>query len=371
MKYIVLVNQGLEALAAQEVVSFGAKVLEQKPSCIIIETTIENSIVIAYRAQIINRVLSYITHFSFKSLEDFEDQLKKIDVPQLDKTLTFAARSQQQNSKLQSSEIQPIVGEVVAEKTKAKVNLSNPDAIVFIHINNDQAYIGVDITGDISKRDYRIYVQRDALKATVAYGALLFAEWNPKYTLLDPFCRTGLIAIEAALAATNTSNHFFKKEKLLLHKLPEFKKKNPTKILEKEDKKITKAPKDIYAMDQSMRSVDATKKNAKIAGVNKAIQFSRKELSWLDTKFDENSVDRIVSAIPQPSKMLSEQQAGKIYHEFFYQCNYILKKNGKIALITKHPDLLINDAKRHGFQEKNRIKVTQGQDELIFILFSK
>jgi len=117
--------------------------------------------------------------------------------------------------------------------------------------------------------------------------------------------------------------------------------------------------------------VSAAKKNAKIAGVNKAIQFSRKEISWLDTKFEESSIDRIVSLIPQPSKNISEQQLGKIYHEFFYQCNYILKKNGKICLITKYPELLLQDAKRHNFKEEKRLEVTQGKETLMFILFSR
>jgi len=74
---------------------------------------------------------------------------------------------------------------------------------------------------------------------------------------------------------------------------------------------------------------------------------------------------------PQPSKIVSGEKIGKLYHEFFYQCKYIMKKDGKICLITKQPDLLLEDAKRHNFKEEKRLKVTQGKDELTFILFSK
>ena len=366
MKFLVLINPGIEEISKKEISSFGAKNIETNPACLIIEAKQEDIIKIAYRAQTINRILISIGSFSFTDATDFEKQVSQFD---FHITQKFAARSEHLESQLSNAEIQKIVGAVVTKKTKTKVDLSNPDIIVYTFINKNRAYLGIDITGDISKRDYRIFIQRDLLKAPIAYAAVLFSEWHPKLSLLDPFCNTGIIPIEAALAATNKSSHYFKKDKFLFHKLTEFQ-KIAKKVLEEEDDKLARAPSQIHAVDQTMRAIEAAKKNAKIAGVNKDIKFSRKELSWLDTKFGESSIDRIISLIPQPSKIQSEQKIGKIYHEFFYQAGYTLKKDGKICLITRYPDLLLNDAKRHGFKEQNRIEVTQGKEILFFVLFS-
>lgn len=368
MKFLVLVNPGIEELAIKELSNYKIKNTKNEPAAIIIETTIEEIIRIAYKAQSINRILLLFDSFQFK--DDFEKKLEKIKLIYLNKKQTFAARSEHlNNTSLSNNEIQQTVGAFVAKKIGTKVNLSHPDITIFTFINKNKAYIGIDLTDDLSKRDYRIYMQRDQLKATVAFASLLFSEWTPEKNLLASFCNTGLIPIEAALASTNTSPHFYKKEKFLFHKIPDF--KNAVKQMAKEDTKITKPSSQIHAIDQSMRQVEAAKKNAKIAGINKAIQFSRKELSWFDTKFGEASIDRVVCVIPQPSKLVSEEKIEKLYHEFFYQCKYILKKDGKICLITKYPDLLLEDAKRHNFKEEKRLKVTQGKDELTFVLFSK
>ena len=40
----------------------------------------------------------------------------------------------------------------------------------------------------------------------------------------------------------------------------------------------------IFAFDSQFRHIDAAKKNSKIAGINKNINFSRTEIEWLDTK---------------------------------------------------------------------------------------
>jgi len=202
MKWLILVNQGIESLAANELTAFGAKILEKNPACITIEISIEKIVMIAYKFQTINRILSFIASFSFTSIDDVEAKLDKIKINEITPSQTFAARSEQQKTEILSAEVQPLVGKIIAEKTEAKVNLSNPDVMIFTFINENKAYIGIDLTGDISKRDYRIFLQRDKLKATIAYAALVFAEWHPHLSLIDPFCNTGIIPIEAALAAT-------------------------------------------------------------------------------------------------------------------------------------------------------------------------
>ena len=59
--------------------------------------------------------------------------------------------------------------------------------------------------------------------------------------------------------------------------------------------------------------VDFLKKNAKIAGVDKHINFSRVELEWLDIKFKKESIDRIITNPP----ISKNANLDKVYNEFF------------------------------------------------------
>lgn len=79
----------------------------------------------------------------------------------------------------------------------------------------------------------------------------------------------------------------------------------------------------IFATSYDLREVNAIKKNSKIAGVNKDIEFAKKEIEYLDQKFEENEIDLIVSYVPNLSK--------KIMNEFCHQAEFIAKK---VVLLT-------------------------------------
>jgi len=140
MKWLVLVNPGIEELAATELTSFGIKNLKINPACLIIEATVNEIIKIAYRCQSINRILSFLDEFSFTTLDELKKKIKKIKIEDI-QSLSFAARSEQINSNISSSEIQPLVGEIINKKTKAKVDLSHPDMIIFTFINKKKVIV--------------------------------------------------------------------------------------------------------------------------------------------------------------------------------------------------------------------------------------
>ena len=111
--------------------------------------------------------------------------------------------------------------------------------------------------------------------------------------------------------------------------------------------------------------VDYAKKNAKVAGVDKIINFSRVELEWLDLKFKKSSVDRIIT-VPPSSKSSNLE---RIYNEFFYQSRYILKKDGSISVIARLPELLKRHAERHDFSVAKEKQIWSGQQKLMIVVF--
>ncbi len=71
-----------------------------------------------------------------------------------------------------------------------------------VYIEDDEVLLGLDTSGDaLHRRGYRQASGDAPLKETVAAGVLLLAGWNRRLPLLDPFCGSGTILIEAGLFA--------------------------------------------------------------------------------------------------------------------------------------------------------------------------
>ncbi len=152
-------------------------------------------------------------------------------------------------------------------------------------------------------------------------------------------------------------------------RLKPLKNKNWEKWFKDIDKKSLKKIKNqIHAIDSDFRNIKAAKKNSKIAGIDKIIEFSKKEVDFLDIKFKEDSVDKIISYIPSVSKRDSEEKLKKLYDELFYQLEFILKEKGSLNFIAMEKKLLMEKAKRY-FKLKKEKEVWTGKKKLYFLQF--
>ncbi|MGA2031640.1 MAG: bifunctional 23S rRNA (guanine(2069)-N(7))-methyltransferase RlmK/23S rRNA (guanine(2445)-N(2))-methyltransferase RlmL [Thermoguttaceae bacterium] len=104
---------------------------------------------------------------------------------------------------------QKIVKKAIVEKLKAAHRVqelpeSGAKFSIEIALLEDQATLTIDSTGPgLHKRGYRALVGRAPLKETLAAAMILLSFWKPQRPLLDPFCGTGTIPIEAALIGRN------------------------------------------------------------------------------------------------------------------------------------------------------------------------
>lgn len=73
-----------------------------------------------------------------------------------------------------------------------------------VSILNDIAAITLDTSGaGLHKRGYRAITGKAPIKETLAAGMILVSRWKKDRALIDPFCGTGTIPIEAAMIAKN------------------------------------------------------------------------------------------------------------------------------------------------------------------------
>ena len=75
---------------------------------------------------------------------------------------------------------------------------------VRIGIDRDEALLTIDTTGEgLHRRGYRLDPGEAALRETMAASLLQLSHWSPGRVLVDPFCGTGTILIEAAWMASD------------------------------------------------------------------------------------------------------------------------------------------------------------------------
>lgn len=76
--------------------------------------------------------------------------------------------------------------------------------LVLARIVNDKCTLSIDSSGELlHRRGYRMETAKAPLRENLAAGLLLASGWDKTSPLLDPFCGSGTIAIEAALLAAN------------------------------------------------------------------------------------------------------------------------------------------------------------------------
>lgn len=77
---------------------------------------------------------------------------------------------------------------------------TGPEYPLEIALLNDQAQLTLDTTGiGLHKRGYRPQTGTAPLRETMAAALVLLSHWRAGFPLIDPFCGTGTIIIEAAL----------------------------------------------------------------------------------------------------------------------------------------------------------------------------
>ncbi len=371
MKGLAITSKGLENIASLEINELINSECKTEDCCVIFDfEKFENLCLLCYKAQSVDRIVYLIGSFEFKDILDSEKLMEKINLEEwLNKYKKFKVECLRiGNHDFKSIDVEKrFVGFVNKKYKNRKFDLRDYEIIFFVYIVNNNCYIGIDFAGfELNKRVYKIYLHPNSLRGTIAYSLIRESGFKKDEVLLDPFSRDGIIPIEAALYSGNFPVNYFKKDRFAFLKLDLG--INYEKFFNGVDKKIVKKPKEkIHSFDHLFKFVDFSKKNAKIAGVEDFIRFSRTEIEWLDIKFKKESVDKIVTNPPKSKSV----NLNKIYNEFFYQSEYILKKEGTVGVITTMPGFVKSHAEKHKFFVAREAEVYSGEQMLSIIIFKK
>lgn len=287
---IVPCHFGMEAVLKREIVDLGYDITESADGRITFygdEEAICRANIFLRSAE---RVLIKIGSFHAESFEELFEGTKGLPweefIPKNGKF--WVAKAASVKSKLFSpSDIQSIMKKAMVERLKSiyHVDWFAEDGESFplrVFILKDEVTIGLDTTGEsLHKRGYRKLTAKAPIAENLAAGLILLTPWNKERILVDPFCGSGTIPIEAAMMAAGIApgmNREFLAEKwghLVDRKLW-------YEAVDEAGDLIDRSVKpDIQAYDLDENMVAIARENAKLAGVEKLIHFQKRDVAQL------------------------------------------------------------------------------------------
>jgi putative N6-adenine-specific DNA methylase len=156
---------------------------------------------------------------------------------------------------------------------------SNLPQLIVVRLASDLCTISVDSSGALlHRRGYRQAVAKAPLRETLAAGMLIASSWDMTSPLLDPFCGSGTIPIEAALMARNLAPG--RSRRFAFMDWPNFDAKMLGALLVGARHASPLPP--ILASDRDAGAIESARANAERAGVAGCIEFSRRAVSAIE-----------------------------------------------------------------------------------------
>ncbi|WP_026667175.1 THUMP domain-containing class I SAM-dependent RNA methyltransferase [Butyrivibrio sp. AE2005] len=290
MELIAPCHFGLEAVLKKEIIDLGYDITEVSDGRI----TFAGDADAVCRANIglrtAERILIKVGAFRAESFEELYQGVKELPweefIPERGKFWVKKASSVK--SKLFSpSDIQSITKKAIVEKLKLSYHTDwfKEDAESYpirVFIMKDEVTVALDTTGDsLHKRGYRKLESKAPIAENLAAALIMLTPWNGSRILVDPFCGSGTIPIEAAMMAANIApgmNRNFTAESWTHLITPQ----NWKDVREEaQEEIITDIDVDIQGYDLEPEMVEIARINAKKAGVENMIHFQARDIADL------------------------------------------------------------------------------------------
>lgn len=242
-----------------------------------------------------DRVKIVVGRFNATTFEQLFEQTKSLPWETIiDKDGSFPVQGKSVKSTLYSvPDCQAITKKAIVKRLKYAyqesgwLNETGAKFPVEVSILKDNVLLTIDTSGSgLNKRGYRLAQGEAPIKETLAASLIKLANWTGQTPLIDPFCGSGTIAIEACLIAQNIApgfNREFVSE--AWHIIPEDlyeKLRNEADQQADYDKEV-----EVYAYDIDPDMIEIAKRNAAEVGLSDIIQFEVKDVNTLTIHREE------------------------------------------------------------------------------------
>ncbi len=292
---------------------------------------------IARRMRSIYHILRPLHEFRLpveNPLAAIREELARIEIPELRTARSFRVSSERigQHS-FNSMDVMREAGAALVEKYACAVDLTGYEVNVRVDVYHDVCLVSVQLTREpLDRRFPRAYHHRAALKTVVAYGMLRLGRLEPGHgALLDPFCGSGTILLEAAFV------------------LPGY---------------------ELFGCDIDPRAVEGARQNATLLGLSDRLDLRRADALRLSEVYEPERFTAIVTNPPYGVRVGRGLHFFSFYSRFLAQAWRVLRPGGRLVMLARKRGALTRAVHRHGgFRIRHvRIVETSGIYPALFVM---
>lgn len=289
-EYIVPCHFGLEAVLKREIMDLGLEIVEVEDG----RVTFAGDRQALCRANIFlrsaQRVLVKIGSFHAETFEELFQGTRALPweayIPKDGKF--WVAKAASVKSKLFSpSDIQSIMKKAMVERMRGVYHMewfseTGADYPVRVFIKKDEVTVGLDTSGEsLHKRGYRKLTAKAPIAENLAAALLLLTPWKKDRILVDPFCGSGTIPIEAAMMAAGIAPGKTRNftAQAWEHVIPARLWQQTREEAQANENLDTPTQIQGYDIDDEMVSI--SRANARLAGVEHLVHFQRRDVEQL------------------------------------------------------------------------------------------
>lgn len=290
IEYIVPCHFGLEAVLKRELTKLGLEIICVEDG----RVTFAGDFGALCRANVFlrsaERVLIKVGSFHAETFEELFQGTRALPweayIPKDGKFWVTKAASVK--SKLFSpSDIQSVMKKAMVERMRSVHHIdwfaeSGAGYPVRVFIKKDEVTVGLDTSGEsLHKRGYRKLVAKAPIAENLAAALLMLTPWQKDRILVDPFCGSGTIPIEAAMMAANVAPG--KNRKFLAEEWKELVSDKFWQAAREEaaDLEDFTVQTQIQGYDIDGEMVSVARANARLAGVEDLIHFQQRSVEQL------------------------------------------------------------------------------------------
>ena len=308
--------QGLEEVLAQELIELGANDVQIGRRMVSFSGNQEMMYRANFCLRTAVRILKPISHFRARNADEVYKAVKEIewkDILDLDTSFvvdTTVYSTEFRNSKFVAYKVKDAIVDYFMEREGKRPNISvaNPDLRLNIHIAEDNCTLSLDSSGEsLHLRGYRTATVEAPINEVLAAALIKMSGWKFDCDLIDPFCGSGTILVEAALMARNIYPGVFR-QKFGFENWKDFNPELLSSIFEDDSNERTFEHR-IVGSDINLRAVEAALANAKAASVGDLITVEQREIR----DFKKPEMPAVLITNPPYGERLRPEDLSDIY----------------------------------------------------------
>ena len=312
---------GLEAVLKREIIDLGYEVTEVVDGRVSFEGDEEAIARCNVFLRTTERVMLKVGSFKAVTFDELFEKTKALPwenfIPKDGKFWVKKASSIK--SKLFSpSDIQRIVKKAIVDRLSGKYNIlrfpeDGSEYPIRITILKDEVTVGLDTSGEsLHKRGYRRLTVKAPITETLAAALISLTPWKKDRLLIDPFCGSGTIPIEAALIGLNIAPGMKRDfqamawDNILPKSLFKEAKKEAEDLIDRETKLSIQG----YDLDTS--ALDAARGNLSLAGLEGSIHFQQRDMRDISSA---KKYGFIITNPPYGERLEEKEAMPQLYRE--------------------------------------------------------